>query len=77
MLTYHGATHLNSGSDRLSQVIPGTVGLEASGGLVNEVLVLAQALGIIGSAGCGGNGGQTGKGTAWKEKGESSRSDKR
>jgi len=50
MVTHHGATHFNSGSDRLGQVVTGTVGLEAEGGFVNEVLVLAQALGIIGSA---------------------------
>ena len=50
MLTHHGATHINSGSDRLGQVVTGTVSLEAKGGLIDEVLVLAQALGIIGSA---------------------------
>ena len=50
VLSYHGATHFNSGGDGLGQVIAGTVGLEANGGLVDEVLVLAQALGIIGSA---------------------------
>lgn len=49
MVIYHGATHFNSGSDGLGQVVTGTVGLEANGGLVNEVLVLAQALGIVGS----------------------------
>lgn len=50
MVTYHGATHLNSGGDGLGQVITGTVGLEAKGGLIDEVLVLAQALCVIGGA---------------------------
>ena len=50
MSTYHGATHLDGSSDRLGQVVTATVGLEANGGLGDEVLVLAQALGIIGRA---------------------------
>ena len=50
MLTHHGETGFNSGSDRLGQVVAGTVGLEANGDLFNEVLVLAQAHGIIGRA---------------------------
>ena len=47
MPTYHGATHFKGGSDRIGQIITAAVGPEASGGLVDEVFVLAQALGVV------------------------------
>ena len=50
MLTHHGETGFNGGSDRLGQVVTGAVGLEANGDSFDEDLVLAQAHGIIGRA---------------------------
>lgn len=50
MATYHRETLLYGGSDRLGQVVTGTTGLEANGHPIDEVLVLAQALGVIGVA---------------------------
>jgi len=64
MSTYHGATQFNGGSDRIGQVVTAAVGLEASGGIVDETLVQAQALDIVGDAWSGSIRYQTGKGTA-------------
>lgn len=49
-LTYHGATHLNSGSNGPCEVITGTFLLEAKGGIVDKLFVIAQAGGIVGIA---------------------------
>lgn len=48
--TYHSATHLSSSSNRLVKIITGTTFLEAKSGRIHKLLVVAQAVGLVGGA---------------------------
>ena len=50
MLTYHSATHLDSSSNGLLEVITSTIFLKAESGVVDKGLVTAQTFGIVESA---------------------------
>ena len=68
MLTYHCATHCNGSSNGLLKVGTRAVFLETFSGGIDKILVVAQATGIIESAGSGISVLQAGKGAAWAER---------
>ena len=50
MSAYHSAAHVSSSSNGLGKVITGTAALEANSGRIDELLVAAQAAGVVKSA---------------------------